>query len=113
MNGYWAGVIHSLGRFWGCRCGKKSKSDRLDLSQGVRMHKLGRMEQAIPYVRMKQLCARFGVTRHAIYAWMYKANFPKPLHIGYRIALWRIADVDAWAEQRAAKKAGYKKESPA
>lgn len=53
-------------------------------------------------IRMKEVCARTGLCRAAIYAYIREDRFPKSVKIGSQAVAWVESEVDAWIEQRVA-----------
>ncbi len=45
---------------------------------------------------------RVGVSRTAIYEWMGRGMFPKPVKLGPRRVAWRSTDIEAWLAEREA-----------
>jgi prophage regulatory protein len=61
------------------------------------------MDQVSPYtsiLRRRQVEARVGLRRSAIYAAIAAGSFPKPIAIGVRAVGWLSADIDAWIDAR-------------
>ena len=51
-------------------------------------------------IRMPALREKLGgVTRQAIYQWIKRRGFPKPLRLSHRVAIWDEAEVDKWMAQ--------------
>lgn len=48
-------------------------------------------------IRRPEVERRVGLKRSALYDWMAKGKFPKPVHIGGAVA-WRESDVDKWIQ---------------
>lgn len=46
---------------------------------------------------MEEVRARVPVTRAALYAFINRGEFPKPLHVGRRI-FWDARDIDAYVD---------------
>lgn len=51
-------------------------------------------------LRLKQVCAKTGLSRSTIYAQIRQGTFPKAVRISVRSVAWRSADVAAWLESR-------------
>lgn len=58
----------------------------------------GIIETAPRWVIVRDLCARFRVSKTTIWDWVAQGKLPKPYHLGEK-AVWRPADIDA-AEAR-------------
>ncbi|PTR14516.1 MULTISPECIES: helix-turn-helix transcriptional regulator [unclassified Nitrosospira] len=57
--------------------------------------------QALPqFYRLPQLKARLNVSGSAIWAWIKKGTFPKPIKLSENTTAWNAADVEAWAQSR-------------
>lgn len=54
------------------------------------------------YMSDKELAARFGVTRCAIWKWVREDHFPAPVKLATRCTRWRLDQVEAWEAARAA-----------
>lgn len=52
-------------------------------------------------LRMAEVTARLGVGRNAIYNYIKKSDFPKPVRVGPRVSRWPENEVDAWLARRA------------
>lgn len=53
------------------------------------------------FLRLPQLRAKLGppgvpVGVTTIYRWMKEGDFPRPIKLGRRVALWDEAEIDAW-----------------
>ena len=55
----------------------------------------------LPALREKLGSINTPVGATTIYRWMKEANFPRPIKLGRRVALWDEGEVNAWIEQRA------------
>lgn len=51
-------------------------------------------------IRRRQVEARTGLKRSAIYENLASGNFPKPIKIGKRMVAWVADEVDAWIAAR-------------
>lgn len=51
-------------------------------------------------LRLKQVCAKTGLSRSTIYAQIRQGVFPRAVRISVRSVAWRSADVAAWLESR-------------
>lgn len=64
------------------------------------------LQAALSILRRKQLEARIGLSRSAIYDKInpksprYDATFPKPISLGAEAVGWIEAEVNAWIESR-------------
>jgi prophage regulatory protein len=50
--------------------------------------------------RLRDLSARIGLARSAIYQAIKDGRFPKPVRIGARAVAWRHQDVERWIAER-------------
>lgn len=57
-------------------------------------------EQVRSILRRKQVEARTGLSRSAIYAAIQAGTFPKPIKLGPRAVGWDSVAIDKWIEQR-------------
>jgi prophage regulatory protein len=55
----------------------------------------------IKLYRLRELSARIGLARSAIYQAINDGRFPKPVRIGARAVAWRHQDIEAWLQSRA------------
>jgi prophage regulatory protein len=53
-----------------------------------------------PLLKVKQLCARFGVTRQHIGREVKAGRFPRPIQLGPNTVRWSPAAIDAWVEEK-------------
>jgi len=56
----------------------------------------------IKFLRVKDVTARVGLTRSAIFKQIEKGQFPEPVSIGSRAIAWPESVVDEWAQARIA-----------
>jgi prophage regulatory protein len=54
--------------------------------------------------RLRELSARVGLARSAIYKAIQEGRFPKPVRIGARAVAWRHQDIADWLQARAAER---------
>jgi len=54
------------------------------------------------YLNMRELEARYQVTKSTIYAWIKTRGYPKPVHLGANLVRWNSAHVEAWENEREA-----------
>jgi predicted DNA-binding transcriptional regulator AlpA len=52
------------------------------------------------YLNMRELEARYQVTKTTIYSWIKTRDYPKPIHLGANLVRWNSAQVDAWEAER-------------
>ena len=52
-------------------------------------------------VRPKEAAAMLGISRKHLYALADQPNFPKRIHVSDRVVAWRVADIEAWIDNRA------------
>jgi prophage regulatory protein len=62
----------------------------------------------IKLYRLRDLSARIGLARSAIYKAIQEGRFPKPVRIGARAVAWRHQDIEAWLQSRAAQRGDAK-----
>jgi prophage regulatory protein len=60
----------------------------------------------IKLYRLRELSARIGLGRTAIYEAIQEGRFPRPIRIGARAVAWRHQDVESWLQSRAAQREG-------
>lgn len=58
------------------------------------------LQSALAILRRKQVEARTGLSRSAIYALMARNEFPRPVRLTAKAVGWRSAAVDAWVQSR-------------
>jgi prophage regulatory protein len=58
----------------------------------------------IKLYRLRELSARIGLGRSAIYKAIQEGRFPKSVRIGSRAVAWRHQDIEAWLQSRAAER---------
>jgi prophage regulatory protein len=58
---------------------------------------------AFRILRLPRVIERVGFSRSAIYDFVSKGGFPKPVKIGVRAVGWLDSDIDAWIRDRLAK----------
>jgi len=56
----------------------------------------------ITYLNMRELEARYQVTKTTIYSWIKTRGYPKPIHFGANLVRWNSAKVDAWDVEKEA-----------
>jgi predicted DNA-binding transcriptional regulator AlpA len=49
----------------------------------------------LTFLQIKDLMARYGVTKFTIAAWMRDCGFPRPIQISRR-RFWRLSEVEAY-----------------
>lgn len=54
------------------------------------------------FLRIRQVCARCGMSRSSVYAAIKSGTFPRPVKIGARSSAWRSSEVEAWIAHRIA-----------
>jgi prophage regulatory protein len=62
----------------------------------------------IKLYRLRELSARIGLGRSAIYQAVSSGKFPRPVRIGARAVAWRHQDIEAWLAERAAQRGAVK-----
>lgn len=58
------------------------------------------LKAALAILRRKQVEARTGLSRSAIYALKAKGEFPQPLKLTAKAVGWKSSDIEAWLESR-------------
>lgn len=58
------------------------------------------LRTALAILRRKQVEARTGLSRNAIYALMSRNEFPRPVRLTAKAVGWRSEAVDAWVQSR-------------
>lgn len=51
-----------------------------------------------------QVAERYGVTRKAVYTWIKRHGFPRPVHYGPQTPRWILGEVQAWEGAQAVKR---------
>lgn len=51
-------------------------------------------------LRRPEVERRCGLSRSALYEWMRRGDFPRPVKLGTRLVAWREADIRDWIESR-------------
>jgi prophage regulatory protein len=62
----------------------------------------------IKLYRLRELSARIGLGRSAVYQAIKDGRFPKPVRVGARAVAWRHQDIEAWLAERATQRGGTK-----
>ena len=52
------------------------------------------------YLRLPTVCARYGLSRSTLYAWIKQGYFPAPIKLGPRVSAWAVADLEQWERHR-------------
>jgi prophage regulatory protein len=47
-------------------------------------------------LRLRDVMAKTGISRAAVYEWMAAGTFPKPLQAGPKAVRWRNSDIETW-----------------
>jgi len=57
------------------------------------------------YLRARDICRRFGVSRTTLYRWTTTGTFPAPVRFGNsKSVFWKLTDIERWeVEQRGRK----------
>lgn len=58
------------------------------------------LQTALAILRRKQVEARTGLSRSAIYALMSRNEFPRPVRLTAKAVGWRSDAVDGWVQSR-------------
>jgi prophage regulatory protein len=56
-------------------------------------------------VKLAELCKLLDMSRSTIYKMKTEGRFPEPIKVGYRAVRWRLSDIRAWQNTRAAAQA--------
>jgi prophage regulatory protein len=62
----------------------------------------------IKLYRLRELSARVGLGRSALYQAVKCGRFPQPIRIGARAVAWRHQDVESWLQSRATEREGVR-----
>ena len=62
------------------------------------------MSATDPILTVKQLAARFGLSRDTVYKWLRRSDLPRVKAGGYRI---RLSEFEAWWSQKRSEGAVY------
>ena len=68
--------------------------------------KAEQVDSRVIYLSDKQLGARFGVHRTAIWRWVREGDFPAPVQLSKGCTRWRLANVEAWELAKSEQAAG-------
>ena len=55
-----------------------------------------------PFIRATGLAARWGYSRSGLYKLIALEDFPEPIYLNGKAPLWRLSEIVAWEESRAA-----------
>ena len=58
----------------------------------------------IEFISFREVSARVGLGKSAIYKMMRSAAFPRPVKLGDKAVRWNAAEVDAWQRERLAER---------
>ncbi len=58
------------------------------------------MASGIDIIRTAELVKRLNVSRSTLWRWQAEGKFPKPVKMGARAFGYRIADVEAWLNEK-------------
>ena len=50
----------------------------------------------VQFLRLPSVCARYGLSRSTLYAWIKQERFPAPVKLGPRVSAWALADLEQW-----------------
>ena len=53
-------------------------------------------------IKLAELCKLLDMARSTIYKLKMEGRFPEPIKVGYRAVRWRLSDIRAWQDSRAA-----------
>jgi prophage regulatory protein len=53
-------------------------------------------------IKLAELCKLLDMARSTIYKLKMEGRFPEPIKVGYRAVRWRLSDIRAWQNTRAA-----------
>ena len=62
-------------------------------------------DSPITLLNIKQVCARLGIGRSAIYTGMAAGRIPRPIHVAPKAPRWRADEIDAYIERLSAARA--------
>jgi prophage regulatory protein len=51
-------------------------------------------------LRLREVCARYGLGRSTVYRMMERGDFPQPIRLGPNAVGWRIEDLEEWLSSR-------------
>ena len=54
------------------------------------------------YLKDTELAARFRVKRQSVWRWVRSDGFPAPVKLSPGCSRWRLSDVEAWEQSKAA-----------
>lgn len=57
-------------------------------------------QMSVPFIRVQGLCARYGMSRGAIYNLIALPEFPKAIYLNTKVPLFRMDEVVAFEESR-------------
>lgn len=57
------------------------------------------------YISDRQACERYNINRVTLWRWARTGTFPRPVKLSKGCTRWRLSDVEAWEEKKAAEKA--------
>lgn len=52
------------------------------------------------YLSVKQVAARFHVSKDTIWRWRRECGFPPPIKLGGNTSRWRLSHIEEWESQR-------------
>ena len=58
------------------------------------------------YLRLPDLCRRYGVCRSTVYNWIDRIGLPPGRPLGLRAVVWLIDDLESWEATRLAHSGG-------
>lgn len=65
------------------------------------------LECTTEFVRLRDLCARWSVTKPTIYRWIHTRGFPAPFPLSRRTTVFVVHEIDAWLQaQSSARRVG-------
>jgi prophage regulatory protein len=56
----------------------------------------------VDLIRKHELAQRLGINRWTLMRWCREGKFPPPIRLSDIVIAWRVSDVEAWLQQRAA-----------
>jgi len=54
------------------------------------------------YLKDTELAVRYKVKRQSVWRWVHSDGFPAPVKLSPGCSRWRLSDVEAWEQERAA-----------
>jgi prophage regulatory protein len=58
------------------------------------------------FLRLPEVVRRVGISKSSVWLWIRQGRFPEPIRVGPRVTCWRLTEIDAWIEAKAAEGRG-------